>query len=148
MKVLKYINSILILVLVSCSSMHDYSKISYRTEIANIPVKIKMDIPKGYEELVLIRGSELEKQFWYKDSSVIYITASRVPLINYEHITATGKYGERQFLNDTMSLTGLDNRGFYWKDIKIKSGGSIGYANVSKPNKEKFEKALYSMVLK
>ncbi len=144
----KYVVWLILILFLGCSMQQKTTHIKYRTIIGNTPIKINMKIPQGYNEKVLERGNELEKQFWYPDSSVIYITASESPLINYEKIRATGKSGDRQFLYDTLTLNGFSEDSLYWKDIKIKTGGSIGYANVTKDQKEKFEKALESIVQK
>lgn len=144
-KLINYIGYLALLCLVGCILQQDFTKVKFRTIYGNTPIKINMIIPKGYKEKVLLMGNDLEKQYWYSDSSVIYITASDLPLINYHRIRATGRSGDRLHFYDTLTLYGIDKQGIYWKDIKIKPVGSIGYVSVGKEKVEKFEKALKSI---
>ena len=111
----------------------------------NIPVKYKL-IYSGSESI-------LECQYWYGDSSVIYITNS-ISSINEEKVTTEiGELGFRGMLStrDT-TMMGIDENGLYWKDIELNLGmyltGCIGYANVSKEKKDIFDNILNTTRIK
>ena len=106
-----------------------------------------MNIPKGYKLTVLERGTDLEKQYWYNDTSVIYITSDLTAYPNNENIRATGRIGERDFLMDSLTLGGRDGKGLFWRDIKMKLI-CVGYVNVPEDRKEIFDDALKSIIIK
>lgn len=96
-------------------------------------------IPKGYTFKGLSGGYEDEKQYWFSDSSVFYITKEHgLPSLNYNNIRNLEGANAKRMLADTLTLQGTDNNGLYWKDIKQKNF-SYGYSKVPHNKKEKFE---------
>lgn len=128
------------LILAGCKA-HKSRTVRFKTTIGISDINIRLKIPKGFREVALKRGNQLEKQFWYPDSSVIYVTANDVPVLNYENLRASGQYTKRQLSEDTLSLRGKGKNGLYWKDFKLKEG-SIGYVNVSKSNLPIIDKSI------
>ena len=106
----------------------------------------KMKIPKGFKLLRWTGGHEDQCEYWYQDSSVIYLTKDLgISTINDRNIrNQDNAYAKRlhAFLaNDTLSLEGLDSKGLFWKEIKSKTI-CFGYANVTKEKKAVFDEAL------
>ena len=146
--------------LAGCYAMQEHVKIKYKTDIyvkydtcifksstkEVIPVKVSMIIPDDYTFKGFTSNNTLEKQYWYHDGSVIYITDEPHSDITYKYIEETGKSSERYFLRDTMTLSGKDRNGRYWKDIKIYQF-CIGYSNVTAQKKEVFDQTLKSLTV-
>lgn len=107
--------------------------------------KYSLKVSKGYEYKGLKAGGEagMEQQYWYKDSSVIYITDFGGTLNEMKIRNQEGAYSKR-FMNDTASFSGTDEKGNYWKEIK---NGKVlyGYANVPPEAKSVFDEALNSV---
>jgi hypothetical protein len=144
MKIAKYI---IVFLFVSCSTTKNMTHVKYNSYVGNTALKLRMEIPKGYKQIILERGTDLEKQYWYPDSSVIYITSDLISYLNNDNIRATGRSGDRDFLLDSLTLGGIDKNGLYWKDIKMKKM-CVGYVSVPKSKKKQFEDALKSIKIK
>jgi hypothetical protein len=140
-------------VLLAATALLLASCVSLRGDIANTIVYhaggiapfYAMDIPAGYEEDIAISIHDFERLFWYPDSSVIYIT-SGTSLINIEKMDALegGLFFSREALLDTLTLSGVDRAGLYWKDVKL-GLVSAGYANVSSKKKDEYDRAISSL---
>lgn len=130
---------------VSCSTM---KKTTFSTAIVNA----KISVPKGFEKKIIIHGNDIEHRFIYPDSSVFYITEEEgTPSINYRNIDNDSTAIQKSFLalmeNDTLTLSGKDQYGKYWKNKKLKEI-SIGYLNASKNRKGDFEESILSLEIK
>ena len=154
---MKHIKFILIATyfLAGCYVMQGFEKVKYKSYSTNdtgctikvsTPIRVSMKIPNKYTFKGLASNNIFEKQYWYRDGSVIYITDEPNSNITYEFIEATGKSSERFFLRDTMTLSGKNKNGKYWKDIKI-CQFCVGYSNVTEDNKEMFDRALKSITV-
>ena len=133
----------IIVVFLSCANNRIVEEVKYQ------PVKGKvafcLRVPIGFR-LQKIEGShELEQQYWYPDSSVLYVTNDRtVSVINYDRVYGLGDvYYARQFECDTMTVSGV-NRGLHWKDRKY-GEVTIDYAHVSEEKTKLFDSALESI---
>jgi hypothetical protein len=109
----------------------------------------KLDIPKGYKLFRWTGGHEDQCEFWYPDSSVIYLTKNLGSTsINDKNIRRQENAYSKRFKafleNDSITLSGFDTAGLYWKEIKLKSF-CYGYAKVPKEKKYFFDKALSSL---
>lgn len=93
----------------------------------------------------------LEKQFWYSDSSVVYISDFSNNL-NTENIRASGFTQEKlkfmlmqsEMKADTLVLVGRNQQGFFWKEISI-GRTQFGYLNVPSNKIKDFDKVLGSI---
>jgi hypothetical protein len=107
----------------------------------------KYEIPKGAVNERIISGDhEKTKEYWYPDSSVFYITTFH-NTYNYDYMRSQGTYYERFIAimnNDTITLEGTTGNGLYWRDRLLEDGVTVGYSNVEKANKEKFDQAVNS----
>lgn len=146
---------IAIFCLAGCYTMQGFEKVRYKAHSTNdasctikvsTPIRVTMKIPDNYTFKGLASNNTFEKQFWYRDGSVIYITDEPHSNITYEFIETTGKSSERFFLRDTMTLSGKDKNGRYWKDIKI-CQFCVGYSNVTADKREMFDQALKSITV-
>lgn len=159
-------NIILLLFMVSaCAGGQGFTTIKYEKESVIEPSKeemYSMKVPKGYKLKKLVGGhKEIEKQYIYPDSSIVYIGDFRSGMLNYNNILSLGdsianarfesielkakalhSIG-KEFTPDTVTLQGQTKEGLYWKDIRI-GYLSIGYTNVPKERKDEFEQALSS----
>lgn len=108
-----------------------------------------MRIPSSYNLRVIQADGEagLEMQYWYNDSSVIYIS-DMMNNLNYENLRNKDGAYSKDFIafasNDTLTLEGQDSKGLYWKNKRIKNV-CIGYANTPISKKVMFDKALESI---
>jgi len=154
---MKYLNYIIIVTffLAGCYAMQGFEKVKYKSHSTNdagctikvsTPIKVSMKIPDNYTFKGLVSNNTFEKQYWYHDGSVIYITDEPYSNITYEFIEATSKSSERFFLCDTMTISGKDKNGKYWKDIKI-CQFCVGYSNVTADKKEIFDQTLKSIIV-
>lgn len=113
---------------------------------------------------------EKERRYVYTDSSFIYIStflvspnyynikSRRDSIVNFrfqnkeltkELNETLSKKGlkELKIMPDTFELSGMGRNDLYWKDIYI-GNISIGYKNVAKQWKDKYDKALRTLQIK
>lgn len=111
-------------------------------------VRYHLNVPKNYRLVTFHASGEAgrEQQYWYPDSSVIYITSMEgLPTINHDNIkkqkaASVNRFGA--FINgDTITSSGIDQRGYLWKDIML-NNVSVGYANVRPENESVFDAVL------
>jgi hypothetical protein len=109
-----------------------------------------LDVPKGgkFQKPPFKRMTEHaeERRVLYRDSSLIYIVnepifGAKLNLINCWGI-GRGPHGRRGY--DSISYSGLQKDGRYWRQDFV-GKIAIGYINVSKENKELFDKALATL---
>jgi len=91
-------------------------------------------------------GHGTEYQFWFSDSSVLYINDSeQVSLLNYEKLyEQKDNYFNRQFVTDSIKTSGTDTFEMRWEDHKL-NGISIGFTNVSERKLQAFRASLGSV---
>jgi hypothetical protein len=154
---------ILIVMCSSCSAQNDLVTVKYPTK--GNPT-FYLDVPKGYA-FKWIRGGhgEDEHQYFYNDSSFIYITEfsgggpnynnianlpdsiKNLRLQNEEIAREANKLTDKnavKILPDTFELTGVDSESYFWKDVKL-GKFSAGYVNVPPDKKEQYDKALATL---
>lgn len=110
-------------------------------------VEYSFKVPDGYQERRYSGDNEYQQEYWFKDSSVFYVTTFR-NTYNYKEIREQGTYYDRfEALNsgDTITLKGKDENGLMWKDKLIGGGVTIGYSNVPPSQLEEFESAVSSI---
>lgn len=110
----------------------------------------RMKIPKGYKLIIVSFDAVVQHEYWYPDSSVIYLTNELgLSNINYENIRKEkGEYVKRMIAfiyDDTITLSGKDSTGLYWKEIKLKSI-CVGYSRVAENKKNIFDFALKTLI--
>lgn len=142
----------LIFFIISCKNINKSTTVKYKTEynrkIGKIgKLRFSMKIPSNHTVLSYYAGGEWNaKEYWYKDSSVIYITSEKgIHTLNYENLTKNEENFMKRFLSkDTLTFSDTTQNGKFWKDVKLEHI-SIGYTNVPKEKKELFDKALKSL---
>lgn len=120
-----------------------------KDEIQRIKIgeyKCIIQLPEQPEKVLEVTGHGVEFQYWFLDSSVVYITNSEsVSSINMENLYEDREqYTKRKFSEDTLISTGFSNSLGYWEDRKL-GCVSIGFAHVKTENLEKFRNALDSL---
>lgn len=146
-----YFSIFIFSILSSCASEE---KITFRHYEISVNDQRKVEyilkIPKGYTCRVITANYDIEKQYWYEDSAVVYISNMfNFPSLNYDNIKAQkdayGKHFEASIIEeDTLTLEGVDSTGLLWKNKHLKDI-NIGYANVPSEKKETFDKILKSI---
>lgn len=112
--------------------------------------KHSIKIPKGTSDEKLIKGGHGgEYQYWYSDSSVVYISTDEgSATLNAERaknkIDANAEKAIAELKNEDIEVSGkVGNQ--YWKEKQIHEGRvKIGYLNVNEEKKELFDNALKS----
>ena len=114
---MKSVLSIFLLVsFVSCSQQ----TFKYVVDNREKSYTYKYIVPIGFTFYGWSGGYEDEKQYWYSDSSVFYITKAKgLTLINAENVRAIPGAYSKLLLTDTISLQGIDSKNLYWKHIKL-----------------------------
>ena len=111
--------------------------------------KYEFIVPQGYAEEKRFAGGReyFSQEYYYPDSSVFYVTTfSNTP--NYEEIRKQGTFYERfDALNegDTITLSGVNEQGLYWKDRLLTRAVTIGYSKVPFNKISDFEKGISSI---
>lgn len=127
----------------SCSP---YKKVTLKTETFMSRGKVQkfeMNIPKGYRTSDSDLSQYLLKMFVYPDSAVLYISLD----IHYQHSLNKENWIKcSDALSGTKCEEGLQDNDKYWKEVMSKNL-VVGYYNVSKTQKEEFDKALNSIRL-
>ncbi len=144
----KYIGRVIIILLftlTSCSSR----VVLFKANANGKSIKYRPCIPKGYNTVTNIYENERITTFVYSDSSIIYFSNNTAPSSFY--LTAYLKYGKdlniKFCASDTIIINGMNDKGKYWEDRKIKHI-VYGYRNVQSDYKEMFDKILGSIVIK
>ena len=125
--------------LLSCCSYKNLSLVTYKT-------KYTLNILRGYE---LTKFSDYHgiKEYYatYPDSSVVYLTAEKGGIANADKLS---KYGSnislKMLIADTLTLHGIDKKGFYWREQKM-ADIIVGYYNVPEVRKREFDTYLESL---
>lgn len=134
-----------IFILAACSSKITSFKVNGNGK----SLSYSLSIPKGYKTRIDNYENERVKTFLYPDSSSIFFSDNVAPSSFYPD--AYVKYGKDlniKFLAaDTITINGMDDKGRYWEDRKIKHV-VYGYRKVPLDKKEIFDKALNSIVIK
>lgn len=139
---------ITIAMFISCVSQKELSEtIKYTTYIQSKKVKYSMELPTGFMKYIVVGDHERELRYLFPDSSIIYITndiEGGSPL-NYDNIRRkdNGLFVQK-LNNDTLYIEGLQENDLYWKECKL-GRVTVGYVNVSKENKQLYDKALNSL---
>ena len=115
------------------------------------PVKggtnVKMEIPKGAKLTRTASANEDEFIYRYADSPLVYVSTFSGGSVNYDVIRGQGTYYDlfnAEKSQDTLTLSGIDSTGLYWKNITI-GEVHIGYKYVPKYKKILFDSALKTM---
>jgi len=141
-----------LVIFISCSIQNNLKTVNYKgfnnSEKRNYTYNIS--IPKKYEVEIISGGGEwIETSYKYLDNSILYISNQKgKPSIlyrnNINNELVNSKFTKAFFLNDTTTLEGIDKFGKCWKN-KYNGEINIGYINVSKNDKEKFDIFLKSL---
>ena len=138
--------SICISLFISCGTTDGLKNVSFSHRIGFKKYTYKMAIPKKFE-IKYVRGDgedKMEKQFWYSDSSVTYVSDFENNL-NYDNIRALSslyaKDAKAFVFRDTLMLEGKTKTGLYWKNIRY-NNVSIGYNNVNLQQKSIYDQSL------
>jgi hypothetical protein len=104
-----------------------------------------MKIPKGSTLVKITAAGEGEEhRYWYRDSSVIYLsTLSGSGTLNESFINSQPVNYNKRFSSDTASFSGIDGKGNYWKEVK-RGNLLYGYSNVPFNKQTIFDKAINS----
>lgn len=153
---MRYKDILLVVLLFSCAESKEFTKVKYVHITSSTGEQIKvsyvLQIPKQYKLQIITASGEVgtEHQYWYPDSCLIYIsdfanTENSNNIIRAGYTSKKLEYSMRQdFKNDTLNLSGKNEKGFYWKEITI-GKLNLGYMNIPQENKEIFDKALSSI---
>ncbi|WP_164714154.1 hypothetical protein [Chitinophaga rhizosphaerae] len=108
-----------------------------------------MQVPNEFSLTKISTGGEgQEHRYWYPDSSLIYISdASGNTTVNERLIRLQNGAYSRKFLSDSIILSGIDEKGYYWREVKYK-GLLYGYFNVSPEKKQLYDNAMLSIKYK
>ena len=152
----------LVVVNIGCSLQKETEIISFRP--SQYSPKFYMDLPKGFTFNGLSISLENENHYIYNDSSFFYITKFKTTP-NYYNIKKMGdsifnfrfqneelaseinRLTNQTIINplpDTIELSGQQNNGLYWKDLKV-GEISVGYVNVKPEEVFLFEKAISTL---
>jgi hypothetical protein len=148
MKIQSMIMATVILLFMSCYSANKIKGINFKFYEGNSMKNAKLKIPKwaSIKKIKADAESGTENQYWYADSSVFYITDKNGTL-NYSSIRKQDGSYSKQFMLDSISLTGVDEKGNYWREIKYR-GLFYGYSNVPLAKRIFFDGALSSVKIK
>ncbi len=153
--------SVFLIIIIGCSLQKEMVTVKYKP--TKMSKKYYLEIPRGFT-FEGYGAVGLENRYVYADSSFIYVTNFRnTP--NYYNIRKLGdsiaqyRFQDeeltteinqlsgktvREFLPDTLEISGIQINGQYWKDIKI-GCINVGYINVTKEKKDIFDNAIKSI---
>lgn len=136
---------ILLTCISACAVIKQTDKASFVYHIGTHKQKVVMNIPKGARMVKITAGGEgEERRYWYADSSVIYISSlTGSATLNTLSINSDQRDYNRNFVADTASFAGMDEKGNCWREVK-KGYLRYGYANVPIQKKEIYDLAITS----
>ena len=154
---MKYFVLVLLIFLFSCKIYRENTRVKFTHIASNTKKQKKINyflvVPNGYKLNIFEAGGEvgLEYRYIYPDSSIIYISDLEISL-NFENIAKNGlsakkfefKMRQDALKGDTLTISGKDEKGCYWKEIMI---GTVefGYKNVTENKKGIFDNVLKSI---
>lgn len=141
---------IILFFILGCSSMKNMQRIHFTFNDLHKRCKLILFIPRYYSLQRIEAGGEdgVERRYWYRDSSVIYISTFRGgSSLNYENIRKQEAAYSKRFGFDTITLSGVNDSGKYWKEVKYYNL-YYGYANVKEEEKKYFDQAISSIQIK
>jgi hypothetical protein len=100
-------------------------------------------LPKGYSQTITSGDHAFCYSFTYPDSSIFYISTF-ANTDNYRAITEQGlqpNWSAAIRYNDTITVSGQDKNGLYWKDQRLQDGTIFGYSKASKAKAIVFNQA-------
>jgi hypothetical protein len=143
----KIIAYTILILLISCKALNpDQQRISFKYYRGAKTCKLKMRVPDGFSLTKIGTGGEgQEYRIRYADSSLIYISdAKGLGSVNDGFIRKEPQAYSKQILSDSASISGTDEAGRFWKEIKC-CGLILGYHKVNIEKKEIFEQAISSV---
>lgn len=140
-----YKTLLLIIFLSSCTNYNivRYKEADYDSD-DNLNLKIK--IPIGYNMTKNKYDHSTEYLFTYKDSSTLFISNNKFSGARINQVNRIKKGIDvifRKHINDTIKINGK-TKDRYWLE-HIYDNFCIGYMNVSKKDKQKFDNAINSV---
>ncbi|QQS28134.1 MAG: hypothetical protein IPM47_14865 [Sphingobacteriales bacterium] len=131
--------------LLCCLFACTHKTYKYIVDYDSEPNRYNYCIPNGFQFYGWSGGHEDERQYWFADSSVFYITKTKeLPNINSENIKSIQGFYAKLLLSDSIGLEGVDKNNLYWKHVKLE-GFSYGYSNVTSRDLEKFNQIILSV---
>ncbi|MEP7196905.1 MAG: hypothetical protein ABI851_10310 [Saprospiraceae bacterium] len=107
-------------------------------------------LPKNFQIKIYKGDDDIEYNYVYPDSSIIYITTFANSL-NEENLRIEGKYSKKYNalnLTDTITFCGITSEKLYWYEELKKNKIIIGYFNVSPKKKIMMDKSIQSFFIK
>lgn len=140
---------LLILLFESCTVSNKVRRVKFRYFEGMKSHTVIMQVPNEFILTKISTGGEgQEHRYWYSDSSLIYISdANGNTTINERLIRLQDGAYSRKFLSDSIILSGTDEKGYYWQEVKYK-GVLYGYSNVSPEKKQLYDNAMLSIKYK
>jgi hypothetical protein len=131
--------------LCSCQSSNKLRTVHFNSDAGKSLLNAKLKIPAwaSIKKIKADAESGKENQYLYPDSSVFYIT-NKQGTPNYSLIRSQENAYSKQFMSDSLSLTGIDEKGNYWREIKYLNL-FYGYKNVPLNKKQLFDEALRTL---
>jgi len=142
--------SIILFLIFGCYSIKNIHKETFNFNDNGRNHKLVINIPKCYSFERIKANAEYgrEERYWYKDSSVIYISDLKSgSTLNYSNIRGQKNAYAKRFEFDTITLSGINKFGKYWKEIKYNQL-FYGYSNIPANEKKLFDHALSSGKIK
>lgn len=132
----------------SCQSSNKLRTIHFDSYAGKNVLNAKLKIPvwSSIKKISADAENGKENQYLYADSSVFYIT-NKQGTPNYSVIRGQDDAYSKQFISDSLSLTGIDEKGNYWREIKYLNL-FYGYKNVPSNKKQVFDKVLSTLKIK
>ncbi len=148
MKIQSMLLTTLFLISIGCYSLKRIKPVNFIFYEGASQRKMKIKIPQWMSIIKIKADAEsgTENQYWYKDSSVFYITDKNGTINNFSIRKQNDSYS-KEFMSDSISLSGIDEKGNCWREIKYRSL-FYGYANVHLINKSIFDDALNLIKIK
>ena len=132
----------------SCQSSNKLRTVHFDSDAGKNVLNAKLKIPAwtSIKKIKADAESGKEDQYLYADSSIFYIT-NKQGTPNYSLIRGQEAAYSKQFMSDSLSLTGIDEKGNYWREIKYLNL-FYGYKNVPLNKKQAFDEALSTIKIK
>lgn len=140
---------LLILLFASCATSSKAKRIKFKYYEGVRSHEVIVQVPNGFRLTKIYTGGEgKEHRYWYSDSSLIYLSdAKGSTSVNEQLIRQQEGAYSRKFLSDSIMLTGTDEKGNHWQEVKYK-GILYGYSNVPPEKKQLYDNAMLSIKYK
>jgi hypothetical protein len=129
-------------------SQPEYAMVLFNNQVYNQRMEHSLVLPYDYIETTIEGSGQSEKDFLFRDSSVVFITddVSGMTFANAKNLKRLNFDILFEFKSmEEFDMEGIQQDGRVWRQKKL-NGVTVGYMNVHRLQKEKYDSIIDGMI--